>query len=84
MSSFERMGDSKSQDFFSDSFKKTLLKASLSVCTFFSKFLTANQYESLIKNVIIITDKAYNDDVKAILDVISQESTKNVGFKLVF
>jgi hypothetical protein len=44
MSSFERMGDSKSQDFFSDSFKKTLLKASLSVCTFFSKFLTANQY----------------------------------------
>jgi hypothetical protein len=63
MSSFERVAVTKTQDFFSDSFKKSLLKASLSVSTFFSKFLTANQYESLIKNVIIITDKAYNDDV---------------------
>lgn len=73
-----------SQDFFTESFTKTLLKASLSICTFFSKFLTANQYEAIIKNVIVITDKAYIEDVKAILDVISKESTKNVGFKLVF
>jgi hypothetical protein len=67
-----------------DSFTKTLLKASLSLCAFFSKFMTANQYEAIIKNVIVITRPAYNDDIKAVLDVISKESTKNVGFKLVF
>lgn len=67
-----------------DSFTKTLLKASLSLCAFFSKFMTAIQYESIIKNVIVITRPSFNDEVKAVLDVISKESTKNVGFKLVF
>jgi hypothetical protein len=71
-------------DFFVDSFTKTLLKASLSLCTFFSKFLSSNQYEDIIKNVLIISRAAYKDEVKAVLDVISKESTKNVGFKLVF
>jgi hypothetical protein len=67
-----------------DSFTKTLLKASLSLCAFFSKFMTATQYEAIIKHVIVITRPAYYQEVKAVLDVVSKESTKNVGFKLVF
>ena len=46
--------------------------------------MTATQYEAIIKNVIVITHASFNDEVKAVLDVISKESTKNVGFKLVF
>jgi hypothetical protein len=46
--------------------------------------MTATQYEAIIKNVIVITRGSFTDDVKAVLDVISKESTKNVGFKLVF
>jgi hypothetical protein len=46
--------------------------------------MTAAQYESIIKNVIVITRASFTDDIKAVLDVISKESTKNVGFKLVF
>jgi hypothetical protein len=83
MNSFDRIADLQiNSDFFVDSFTRTLLKASLSLCTFFSKFLTSAQYESIIKNVLIIPK--YNEEVKAVLDVISKESTKNVGFKLVF
>jgi hypothetical protein len=82
--SFERVHNIDSADFFVDSFTKTILKASLSLCTFFSKFLSAAQYESVIKNVLIISRPAYKEEVKAVLDVISKESTKNVGFKLVF
>lgn len=85
ISSFSRLATvQQSTDFFAESYTKTLLKASLSVCTFFSKFLTSNQYEAIIKNVLVITDKAFTEEVKAILDVISKESTKNVGFKLIF
>ena len=85
MNSFDRVKEcSKGTDFFSESFIRTLLKSTLSVITFFSKFITADQYEQIIKNVIVITDKTFNEDVKSILDVISKEATKNVGFKLVF
>ena len=83
--SFERLnGIEENQDFFGESFTKSLLKASLSVCTFFSKYLSAKQYEAVIKNVLVITGKSFSDDVDSILDVITKESTKNVGFKLVF
>lgn len=83
ISSFERVHNVET-DFFVDSFTKTILKASLSLCTFFSKFLNAKQYEQVIKNVLIICRPAYKEEVKTVLDVISKESTKNVGFKLVF
>jgi hypothetical protein len=46
--------------------------------------LSASQYETIIKNVLVISDKSFEEDVKAILDVISKEATKHVGFKLVF
>jgi hypothetical protein len=69
--SFERVHNVET-DFFVDSFTKTILKASLSLCTFFSKFLSAQQYESIIKNVLIISRPAYKDEVKAVLDVISK------------
>ena len=85
VSSFKRvLQHLQSQDFFVDSFSRTLLKASLSLCAFFSKFMTAIQYEAIIKHVIVITRSSFNEDVKTVLDVISKESTKNVGFKLVF
>lgn len=42
--SFERVHNVEA-DFFVDSFTKTMLKSSLSLCTFFSKFLSATQYE---------------------------------------
>jgi|LauGreDrversion4_2_1035121.scaffolds.fasta_scaffold13499_2 hypothetical protein len=85
VSSFKRVQQHlQSQDFFVDSFSRTLLKASLSLCAFFSKFMTAIQYEAIIKHVIVITRSSFNEDVKTVLDVISKESTKNVGFKLVF
>jgi hypothetical protein len=85
VSSFKRVQQYlQSQDFFVDSFSRTLLKASLSLCAFFSKFMTAIQYETIIKHVIVITRSSFNEDVKTVLDVISKESTKNVGFKLVF
>jgi hypothetical protein len=76
--------EASSSDFFNESYVKTLLKATLSVCTFFSKFLSASQYEDIIKNVLVITGRAFSEEVKAILDLISKESTKNVGFKLIF
>ena len=82
-SSYERVHTADG-DFFIDSFTKTILKASLSLCTFFSKFLNANQYEQIIKNVLIVSRPSFNEEVKAVLDVISKDSTKNVGFKLVF
>lgn len=75
---------SKQSDFFSESFSKTLLKSCLSLCTFFSKFLTATQYEAIIKHVLVISDKSFTEETKAILDVISKEATKHVGFKLIF
>lgn len=75
---------SNTQDFFSESFTKTLLKSCLSICTFFSKFLTATQYESIIKHVLSVSEKTFSEDTKAILDVISKEATKHVGFKLIF
>jgi len=85
VSSFKRVQQHlQSQDFFADSFSRTLLKASLSLCAFFSKFMTAIQYEAIIKHVIVITRSSFNEDVKTVLDVISKESTKNVGFNLVF
>ena len=85
VSSFKRVQQHlQSQDFFVDSFSRTLLKSSLSLCAFFSKFMTAIQYETIIKHVIVITRSSFNEDVKTVLDVISKESTKNVGFKLVF
>ena len=40
-SSFERVHNVET-DFFVDSFTKTILKGSLSLCTFFSKFLNAS------------------------------------------
>ena len=83
MLSFSRL-QKVSQDFFSDSFTRTLLKGCLSVSTFFSKFLSAAQYEQIIKNVLIITTKDFSEEVKAVLDVISKDSTNNVGFKLIF
>ena len=46
--------------------------------------MTAIQYEAIIKHVIVITRSSFNEDVKTVLDVISKESTKNVGFNLVF
>jgi len=56
VSSFKRvLQHLQSQDFFVDSFSRTLLKASLSLCAFFSKFMTAIQYEAIIKHVIVIT-----------------------------
>lgn len=73
----------ESEDFFTDSFYRTVLKASLSVCTFFSKFLNANQFESMIKNVIVVPT-TYEQEVKQIMDVLSKETIKNVGLKLVF
>ncbi|TNV87638.1 hypothetical protein FGO68_gene2900 [Halteria grandinella] len=81
-SSFARV--SQQADFFSESFTKTLLKSCLSICTFFSKFLTATQYESIIKHVLVISSKQFSEETKAILDVISKEATKHVGFKLIF
>jgi hypothetical protein len=54
-----------------ESFIKTVLKAALSLITFFSKYLDADQYERILKNVLVITDEKYTEDVKAILDVVS-------------
>ena len=70
-------------DFFADSFGRTLLKASLSIIMFFSKFLTANQYEEIIKCALVLpTD--FETEVKYILDLISREATKAAGLKLIF
>ncbi len=67
--SFSRL-ELNNKDFFSESYTKSLLKATLSLCTFFAKFLTALQYESIINNVIVLSDD-YQSEVKACLDVIS-------------
>jgi hypothetical protein len=37
-----------------------------------------------MKHALVITDKTFGEETKAILDVISKEATKHVGFKLIF
>lgn len=75
----------KPADFFEDSFTKTLLKACLSLLTFFAKFLTAVQFESIISAVVVVSS-AHEAELGAVLDLIAREiSTQNTQqLKLVF
>lgn len=53
MGSFDRL--ESSGDFFMDSFTRTALKSVLSLVTFFSKYLSSEQYEQVIKRVLLIS-----------------------------
>eukprot|EP00347_Sterkiella_histriomuscorum_P023758 403333488 len=83
--SFQRLHiEGTDQEFFEESYSKTLLKATLSLITFFSKFLTATQYEELIINVLVVASTEHNQEVIQIFDLIAKESSKNIQFKLIF
>ncbi|CDW83415.1 heat repeat-containing protein 1 [Stylonychia lemnae] len=84
IAAFKRLDQSEeSRDFFTDSFTKTVLKASLSVCVYFSKFMTPLQYQQILENVIVIPDN-YENEVKQILEIIAQVSTQAAGLKVIF
>lgn len=53
-----------------DSFTRTAIKSVLSLITFFSKYLSSEQYEKVIKHVLLIA-ATFEAEVKAVLDVIS-------------
>jgi hypothetical protein len=55
----------------------------LSLCTFFAKFLNADQYEQIFQKVIVLSD-IYQSEVSQIFDVITKEASKSTGFLVLF
>ncbi len=55
----------------------------MSLSTFFSKFLNADQYEQIFQKVIILSD-IYEKEVSQIFEVITKEASKSTGFLVLF
>lgn len=79
---FARSASSK-DEFFGESFTRAILKASLSLVTFFAKFLNVTQLEQLLKS-ILVQDKSFESEVQNILNVVSNDGLKSIGLKQMF
>lgn len=67
---------SQARDLFADTYRYSLLKASITIAQLFLKFLTVEQLEVLIVNAILTSDQERREDdlVMVVLDTVSKEA----------